>query len=90
MNNSTETKGSPVECNQCDTPMLLVKAKKYPGAWPYVLIVLGVIFTLFFIGPIIGVPMLLLGFYMVTVREVISLCPSCGAYFKVIGIKRKK
>ena len=90
MNDFEETQGSPVECNQCDTPMLLVKIKKYPGAWPYVLIALGTLFTLFLIGPIIGVPMLLLGIYMVTYREVISLCPSCGAYFKVLGLREKK
>ncbi len=89
MNDSEETKGSPVECTQCDTPMLLVKTRKYTGAWPYLLTSLGVIFTFFFIGPIIGVPMLLLGVYMVTYRELISLCPSCGAYFKVLGIREK-
>jgi hypothetical protein len=70
--------------------MLLVKIRKHPGGWPFVLIVLGLIFTLFFIGPIIGVPMMLLGIYMVTYHEIISLCPSCGAYFKVMGIKGNK
>ncbi|HIJ58063.1 MAG TPA: hypothetical protein HPP41_00140 [Deltaproteobacteria bacterium] len=72
-----------VDCRHCQSPMEIIKTKKYPGRWPLVVMVLGVFCSLFFFGALIGIPMLLLGIYMATAKEVISLCPNCGHYFKV-------
>jgi hypothetical protein len=72
-----------VTCTQCQTRMDVLRVKKYPGKWPTVLIVAGVICCLFIIGAVIGIPMVLLGIYMATAKETISRCPKCGRYFKV-------
>jgi hypothetical protein len=70
-------------CRQCQGPMEIIKTKKYPGRWPLVLMVSGVFCSLFFVGVLIGIPMLLAGIYMATAKETISHCPNCGHYFKV-------
>ena len=72
-----------VDCLHCHTRMELLKKKKYPGRWPIVLMVAGVFCSLFFIGALLGIPMLLLGIYMAMVQETVSHCPNCGHYFKV-------
>ncbi|NVM22899.1 MAG: hypothetical protein HWN68_14090 [Desulfobacterales bacterium] len=72
-----------VECRQCRSPMELFKTKKYHGRWPLALMASGVFCCLFFIGALVGIPMLLLGIYMATAKETISLCPKCGHYYKV-------
>ncbi|MFH1489203.1 MAG: LITAF-like zinc ribbon domain-containing protein [Pseudomonadota bacterium] len=75
-------------CIHCQTRMELLHVKKYPGGWPAVLVVAGVFCCFFFIGPLVGIPLLLLGMYTATAKETISLCPKCGHYFKVwIGEK---
>ena len=57
--------------------------KPIEGRWPTVLIVAGVFCSLFLIGALVGIPMLLLGIYMATARETISCCSNCGHYYKV-------
>ena len=73
-----------VECRECHTQMELLRVKKHPGRWPPVLMISGVVCCLFFVGALIGIPMLLLGIYMATAKETMSHCPNCGHYFKVL------
>ena len=79
-------------CNHCDTQMVLLKMNKYPGNWPWILIGLGLLafFFIHFGGPIIGLPMILLGAYLVTVKQVISMCPKCGYHFHALIVKKDK
>ena len=79
----TKTKKKPVECRHCHADMELLTVKKYTGKWPYALVVTGVFCSLFVIGALVGIPLLLLGIYMLTAEQAISYCPSCGHYFKV-------
>jgi hypothetical protein len=72
-----------IACPNCKTTMEIFRVKKYSGQWPSVIIGTGIFCTLFFIGPIAGVPMILYGAYMFTTEDVISHCPNCGHYFKV-------
>ena len=72
-----------VVCTHCRTRMDVLHVKKYPERWPAILVVAGVFCCLFFIGAVVGIPMLLLGIYMATAKETISRCPKCGHYFKV-------
>lgn len=90
MTNDSNGKGTPVRCRNCDAPMTLVRMRKHPGPWPYILMVLGIFFSLFIVGPLVGVPMLILGLYMALSSEVVSLCSDCGAYFKVMLVKTKE
>ena len=72
-----------VVCTQCLTQMDVLQVRKYPGRWPTVLMAAGAVSCVFFVGPLVGIPVLLLGIYTATAKETISLCPKCGHYFKV-------
>jgi hypothetical protein len=74
----------PMICSQCQTPMETASIKKYPGNWPTVLICLGIFFTFFFIGAVLGIPMILLGIYMSLAKESVCHCPNCGNYFRIL------
>lgn len=77
-------------CRHCDTQMVLIRMNRYTGAWPWALIGLGVLafFFIHFGGPIIGVPMMILGIYLLTAKHTISMCPECGYHFQVL-IRKK-
>lgn len=72
-----------VACTHCHSLMEVLRVKKYPGGSPTVLMVGGGFCCLFFIGAVVGIPMLILGIYMATAKETISRCPKCGHYFKM-------
>lgn len=73
-----------VKCRHCGSEMHLVTVKKYPGNWPWILIGLGILFSLFIVGAAVGIPMLLLGIYMATAMMTANQCQKCGYYFKVL------
>lgn len=81
--NQRDQMADSVMCRECQTDMEVLRIKRYPGRWPTVLILLGAFCCLFFVGAVIGLPMLLLGIYMATAKENVSYCPTCGHYFKV-------
>lgn len=78
-----KTTKKPVECRHCRTDMELLTVKKYTGKWSYVLVVTGVFCSLFIVGALVGIPLLLLGIYRMTAKQAINYCPNCGHYFKV-------
>ena len=75
--------GRSVDCRHCGAKMRLQRIKKHPGSWPYVLASLGLFFTFFIVGALIGIPMLLIGIYMSQSRITIRSCPECGSYYEV-------
>ena len=79
-------------CRHCDTKMLTLKINKHHGAWPWTLIGLGLLafFFIHFGGPIIGLPMIILGIYLATSKEMVSMCPECGYHFQVMFAKKDK
>ena len=79
---SKET-GNGEACHHCHTEMKLIKVKKYPGYWPAVIVVTGVLCSLLLTGALIGIPLILIGLYMATAQETIRHCQGCGHYFKV-------
>ena len=85
-------KNNKAVCYHCDTQMVLLKMNKYHGQWPWILIGLGLLafFFIHFGGPIIGLPMILLGAYLVSAKQVISMCPECGYHFQVLILKKDK
>lgn len=74
---------SSVACAQCGEEMVGIKAKKFPGKLPYVILGLGFFFSLFVGGLLIGLPVVLGGVYMLMARDTLNLCRTCGYYFKV-------
>jgi len=76
-------KDSAINCTHCGNEMTIAKVKKYTGSSPLFMLGLGLLSSLFLVGPIIGLPMILIGLYMVIAKETVKLCPSCGFYYRV-------
>ncbi|MCG8634108.1 MAG: hypothetical protein MI863_09790 [Desulfobacterales bacterium] len=78
-------------CQHCDTRMVLIRMNRYQGKWPWALLGLGFLAFWFihFGGPVIGVPMMIFGVYLLTVKQTISMCPECGYHFQVLIRKRE-
>lgn len=73
-----------VACRHCGNRMLTARVRKYDGAWPWILIASGALFSLFIVGALVGIPVLLLGIYAATAREVVRHCDKCGYYYKAL------
>ena len=82
MENETPTR-KPVPCRHCGAKMDILTVKKHTGKWPYGLMAGGAFCFLFMGGPLLGIPMVIAGIYMVTAEMTISYCSECGHYFKV-------
>jgi len=89
MAESINVKDSSAHCRHCDTQMVVIKVKKYPGKWPLALLGLGFICFLFihFGGPIIGIPMMLIGWHMFSADQLLNMCPRCGYHFDVLSVR---
>ena len=87
MTDQEEVELGAVECRHCKTPMEVVRARKYSKKTSIVLMAGGLFCSLFFIGALIGVPILVAGIYMFMAQDTISHCPGCGFYFKVLEAK---
>ena len=73
-----------VRCRYCEGEIQVVTVKRYPGNWPWILVGLGVVFSLFIVGATLGIPLVLLGIYMATATMTVNRCRKCGYYFKVV------
>ncbi|MBF0468661.1 MAG: hypothetical protein HQK61_07225 [Desulfamplus sp.] len=72
-----------IECRQCGERMDILTVKKYNGSWPGIFMASGAVCILFIGGPVLGVPLLLLGVYQYTAKQTISYCPSCGYHYRI-------
>ena len=71
-------------CPQCRTRMKLLQVKKYQGKLPLTLVGSGVLSCLFFVGALVGIPLILGGIYMASAQDIVKYCPNCGYHFKVL------
>ncbi len=80
MNQAKHNQEDSIACRQCDGDMVALTVKKYDGKWPLFLII-GGFFSCFFLGgPLLGVPVLLMGIYMLAAEITILYCQNCGRY----------
>lgn len=80
----TGTKEKTVKCSQCQSEMKLVKGKRFNGMWPLAIVIAGIVLLL--IGGFLhGVPLLLLGVYLMAAERTVSCCAECGYFFEVYG-----
>lgn len=78
-----------VICRHCGSKMDILTIKKHAGKWSYSLLAGGAFCFLFLGGPILGIPMVIGGIYMLTAEMTISYCPGCGHYFKVYLVDKE-
>ena len=71
-----------IQCSKCGEDMELMTAKKHTGKSPLVLMAGGIFCILFIGGALLGIPLLLLGIYQFTAKQIINYCPGCGYHYK--------
>jgi len=73
-----------IVCRYCNENMERMKIKSFSNVLSVGLIAGGAFCTFLFVGPILGVPMLISGIYMTAAEKTINYCPSCGHYYKTL------
>ncbi len=72
-----------MECIQCKTRIKTITVRKYNGSWPIVISVAGTLFFFLLGGFFLGIPVLILGIYLLTAKRTLNLCPECGYFYEV-------
>nr|WCC90925.1 hypothetical protein [Desulfobacteraceae bacterium] len=89
MNMSSEHEfGKSVVCRYCQDEMERMTVKTFPGNWPLGIMIVGLICCFLVIGPLVGIPLLIVGIYMLLAENPINFCPSCGHYYKILNVDR--
>lgn len=77
-------------CSFCGGEMKLFTGPKYSRTTGAFLIVLGLFFILFWIGCVLGIPLLLIGLYMIGARRSLWVCEDCNVAIERIEMPKKR
>jgi hypothetical protein len=80
----------PLICNLCNGEMKLYNGPRYSRKAGGFLIVAGAFSTLFWVGAVWGVPMILIGMYMAGARRQLWVCGDCNTAIEKIELKPKE
>jgi len=75
-------------CKYCQDEMSLMTVKTFPGNWPLYMMIIGLLFSFFIVGPLVGIPLLLVGVYMFLSESMVHYCPTCGHFYKILDLKK--
>ncbi|MBF0618640.1 MAG: hypothetical protein HQL19_00570 [Candidatus Omnitrophica bacterium] len=73
-------------CNLCSGEMQLYTGPRFNKKFGSVLFVGGILSTLFWIGPVLGVPLMLIGGYMVSAKRQLWVCRECHTAIERIEV----
>ncbi|MBF0197958.1 MAG: hypothetical protein HQL32_09615 [Planctomycetes bacterium] len=74
-----------IGCNLCNGSMVLYEGPRFGKKVTLSMILLGVFCCLFWIGSIVGLPLLIAGFFMSRLKREMWVCKDC-----MVGIERIK
>ncbi|MBF0384288.1 MAG: hypothetical protein HQL27_00300 [Candidatus Omnitrophica bacterium] len=74
-------------CNLCNGEMQPYSGPRHSRKFGGVLIVGGVFSSLFFIGPVLGIPLLIMGLYMTGSKRQLWVCKDCNTAIERIELK---
>lgn len=66
-----------VLCKACGGRMKKAIVAKHSKKFGAILLVSGIVCSLFFIGLVLGIPLIFMGIYMVSAKRPIWMCPEC-------------
>ncbi|MBF0594572.1 MAG: hypothetical protein HQL22_06360 [Candidatus Omnitrophica bacterium] len=73
----------PIICSHCNGEMQLYTGPRFNRKVAGFLILAGILATLFWIGAVLGIPLLIIGIYMSTAKRDLWVCKDCN-----VGIER--
>ncbi|MBF0252844.1 MAG: hypothetical protein HQL29_03415 [Candidatus Omnitrophica bacterium] len=79
--------GKVLICNLCSGEMKEYKGRRYSMRAAMTFIVIGAFACLFWVGPVLGLPLAMIGIYMAGSKRELWLCQDCGAGYEKVDIK---
>ncbi|MBF0521967.1 MAG: hypothetical protein HQL24_02805 [Candidatus Omnitrophica bacterium] len=73
-------------CNLCNGEMQLYTGPRYSKKAGFFLVIVGIFATLFWVGPVLGVPLFLMGLYMITSKRQLWVCKECNTAIERIEL----
>ena len=77
---------SPI-CNLCNGKMQLYSGPRFSRKLGGFLVVAGIFAIFFWIGPVLGIPLLLMGLYMVGAKRQLWVCKECNTAMERIELE---
>ncbi|MBF0531964.1 MAG: hypothetical protein HQL23_02585 [Candidatus Omnitrophica bacterium] len=74
-------------CNLCNGEMQLYTGPRYSRKLGVFLVGVGIFLTLFWMGPVLGVPLFFIGLYMVGAKRQLWVCKECNTGIERIELK---
>ena len=79
--------GKTPNCNLCNGQMQLYSGPRFSRKLGGVLVVAGLFAIFFWIGPVLGIPLLLMGLYMVGAKRQLWVCKECNTAIERVELE---
>ncbi|MBF0330853.1 MAG: hypothetical protein HQL17_02870 [Candidatus Omnitrophica bacterium] len=79
----------PVICNHCNGEMQNYTGPRFNRKMAGFLILVGIFATLFWIGAVLGIPLILMGLYMMGSKRDLWVCKDCNTAIERIKLNPK-
>ena len=76
-----------VICNLCNGPMQLYSGPRHSRTVGFFLIVGGLFCIFFWIGPVLGIPLALIGWYMTSAKRQLWVCKECNTAMERVELE---
>ena len=76
-----------IVCNLCNGQMQLYSGPRFSRKLGGFLVVAGIFAIFFWIGPVLGIPLLLMGLYMVGAKRQLWVCKECNTAMERVEIE---
>ena len=74
-------------CNLCNGQMQLYSGPRFSRKLGSFLVVAGIFAIFFWIGPVLGIPLLLMGLYMVGAKRQLWVCKECNTAMERVELE---
>lgn len=82
--------GKSLVCNLCNGEMKLYSGPRFSRKLGMALVFGGIFATLFWVGPVLGIPLFLTGLYMIGAKRHLWVCQECNTAMERVELKPKQ
>ncbi|MBF0503616.1 MAG: hypothetical protein HQL14_00800 [Candidatus Omnitrophica bacterium] len=82
--------GKPIICTHCNGEMQQYSGPRYNRKVAGFFIIFGIIAVLFWIGMVLGIPLILIGLYMLGAKRDLWVCKECNTAIERFNIDAEK
>ncbi|MEI6437209.1 MAG: hypothetical protein WCO69_00490 [Candidatus Omnitrophota bacterium] len=78
-----------IKCSHCNGEMQLFNGPRYNRKAAGFIILAGILMTLFWVGMVVGIPLVIIGIYMSTAKRELWVCKECNVGVEHINLNPK-